>query len=474
MASNGTSSLNQARMSSQAQASPVSRHSPPEASPDSIMHDTASLRHPPSHQAHPSHLYTPVLQETGTADHLGTPYASNRAECPLVSLQPKTSSSKQQASTTVNVSTETASANRDQPTPAHARQFPSAGRGHNIRKQTTPRTTPPIAQLNTPATQSPSVNAPHDGFQIVQSKHKSRGKSTIDQANMQVSGLLLSRVGPKAEIAKQPIPFGDMLQALISIDPNVMIFPYNCAVDSIHKASTLLKRAQDYKALMDITLTNWGSPSEGKGKLAFSFYIGSTIIGEDLDKVTQSRQFQRFLTQSKFKITPHFLHQTESKPVAFFSGKSPKHTWRQNLRDRFQEYLNHYLKDPKAIHNIFGEDEQIPTQIPFYLKVTKIQTKNTAATAIVVFVGKTHHADATTLLRKAPFEDLKMVFIGNCRCNLAVYEKQIKIHQWLCQKSTAVKLRYTTEMFRSAMRVEIKTNYTLQKAIIDVAKASST
>ena len=74
-----------------------------------------------------------------------------------------------------------------------------------------------------------------------------------------------------------------------------MIFPYNCAVNSIHKATSLLKSTQDYKALMDISLTNWGSPSEGKGKLAFSFYIGSTLIGKDLDELTQSWQFQKFL-----------------------------------------------------------------------------------------------------------------------------------------------------------------------------------
>ena len=253
-----------------------------------------------------------------------------------------------------------------------------------------------------------------------------------------------------------------------------MIFPYNCAVDNIHKASALLKRAQDYKALMDITMINWGSPSDGKGKIAFSFYIGSTIIGEDLEELKQSRQFQKFLSQSQFKVTPHYLHQTESKPLAFFSGKSPKHTWRQDLRDRFQDYLNFHLKDPKAISDIFGEDEQVPTQIPFYLKVSTIRTKNTVASAIIVYVGKSHHADATTLLRKAPFEAIEMVLIGNRRRDQAVYEKQIKIHQWLCQKSTAVKLRYTTDMFRSAMRTEIQANDTLQKAVIDVAAASST
>ena len=163
---------------------------------------------------------------------------------------------------------------------------------------------------------------------------------------MQVSGILLSQIGPKAEIAKQPIPFGDMLKAFISIDPNIMIFPYNCAVDNIHKASTLLKRAQDYKALMDITLSDWGSPSAGKGKLAFSFYIGSTIIGEDLEEIIQSRQFQKFLTQSQFKTTPHYLHQTESKPVAFFSGKSPKHLGDKTYLIAFRSTSTNILRIP--------------------------------------------------------------------------------------------------------------------------------
>ena len=227
------------------------------------------------------------------------------------------------------------------------RQSSSAGRGPHHKKD--------ISHLagidDTLNSIASSLKAPakitNDGFTLVESKSKHRGKKA-DQADMQVSGLLLSCVGSKAELEWQLIPFGTMLQALILINPNVMVFPYNCAVDNIHKASSLLKHPQDYKALMDIILINWGSPSDSKGKLAFSFYIGSTITGKDLHAVKQSRQFQQFLNQSKLQLTTHYLHQTESKPLAFFSGKSPKHTWCQHLCERFQEYLNHYLKDPNA------------------------------------------------------------------------------------------------------------------------------
>ena len=290
MASRGSGNNHQAPTSPSDHVSPISKLTTPVANPDSIMQDTEGAQ--PHNHPHPLHLYTPIIPDAGT-DHFGTPYASNRAECPPVSLQPKTSSTThQQASTTNPASSVNASTTRAQLTPSRARLSSSAGRGQPIRTHKTLDPAPASGPAGASGKKSSNRNTQDDhGFTLVQPKPKSRG-GHINQANMQVSGLLLSRVGPKAEIAKQPIPFSNMLQALISIDPNIMIFPHNCAVDSIHKASALLKRAQDYKALMDITMTNWGSPSEGKGKLAFSFYIGSTIIGKDLEEVNQSRQFQ--------------------------------------------------------------------------------------------------------------------------------------------------------------------------------------
>ena len=104
----------------------------------------------------------------------------------------------------------------------------------------------------------------------------------------------------------------------------------------------------------------------------------------------------------------------------------------------------------------------------------KVKTKHTTSNTSIVYVGKSYHADALTLLTKAPFEDIELVKIGTRRSDQALYDKQIKLHQWLCQKSTAVKLRYTTDMFRSATCIEAKANDALRKTIIDVADALST
>ena len=134
---------------------------------------------------------------------------------------------------------------------------------------------------------------------------------------MQISGILLSQTGLKEELAHQSIKFGQLLQALISIDPNIIILPYSCDVEHIHKALVLLKSPQDSKALTDICLTNWGNPSKNNGRLALSFYIGSTIVTEDLSALKNSKPFQTFLSSSKFNMYPHYLHQTESKRHSF-------------------------------------------------------------------------------------------------------------------------------------------------------------
>ena len=127
------------------------------------------------------------------------------------------------------------------------------------------------------------------------------------------------------------------------------------------------------------------------------------------------------------------------------------HTWQQDLRQCFKSYLDCYLTDKNAVTNIFGEDYQAPTDIPFFFKITKVRSQNATATAIVVHIGKYHHANATKLLEKPPFEDVEMVVTSNKQKKPALFDKQLQLHNRLCQRSTAVKLRYTSETFHSAL-----------------------
>ena len=117
---------------------------------------------------------------------------------------------------------------------------------------------------------------------------------------------------------------------------------------------------------MDISLTHWGRPHELKAKLSMSFYLISDMLSPDLSDLKNNPPIQTFLTSHKLQMFPHTLKQSDSKPIAFFLGKAPTHTWRKDLQNRFQEYFDEYLNDNASIHNIFGEDHQAPKKIPFY------------------------------------------------------------------------------------------------------------
>ena len=197
-------------------------------------------------------------------DHLGTPLASNRVTVPLVSLRPKQQNLKQAPN---NSSAQLSHKNPIVPPTATN----CAGRGHNRK---TPRghltSTRNMPTLNNT---SKNLHLPRgkmdtdcdDGFQLVVPKTKTNTSHTLTTPDMQVFRILLSRTGPKEDLANYSIKFGQFLQALISFDRDIMILPYTCDVERINKALDLLKSPQDFKSLMDITLTNWGNPSEGKG-----------------------------------------------------------------------------------------------------------------------------------------------------------------------------------------------------------------
>ena len=106
---------------------------------------------------------------------------------------------------------------------------------------------------------------------------------------------------------------------------------------------------------------------------------------------------------------PHTLKQSNSKPAAFFLGKSPTHTWQNELRTRLQQFLDEYLQDDNAIHNILGENYQPPKTIPFYFRITKLSGKHHSTSAITIHVGTLHFNDANTLLTKIPFKDITLV-----------------------------------------------------------------
>ena len=101
------------------------RYSSEATRPDSIMRDTDNPT-PSTAQPHSLHLYPPLLLDEGATNHLGTPYATNRADCPFVSLQLK-SKNDQKLPPSNMASTNNTTASRSAPRALTGRHTSSAG-----------------------------------------------------------------------------------------------------------------------------------------------------------------------------------------------------------------------------------------------------------------------------------------------------------------------------------------------------------
>ena len=260
----------------------------------------------------------------------------------------------------------------------------------------------------------------------------------------------------------------------MTIDPKAAIVPSNRDPAKAIGLSLLLRTSQDYKTMMDITLAHWGKPSDRRGRLALSFYISSAVLTPDLALLKSSCHFKDAIKQAKLNLSHHNLMQTESQVLAFFTGKTPQHTWRKDLAARFQHYLDTYLKDAKAVAHIFGENEQVPRNIPFYLKAINIKSTNHTAYVIAIYVGKLHYGYISTMINKAPFEDIELVPLALRRNDKDTFDQRVQLHNFLCQDSSAIKLRNTSYDFRDSIKTDLRNDTKIKDHIIDIAEAAST
>ena len=143
--------------------------------------------------------------------------------------------------------------------------------------------------------------------------------------------------------------------------------------------------------------------------------------------------------------------------------------------------MDSHLKDDNVVANIFGKDEQVPPNIPFYLKAITVKSANHAGSAIAIYVGKLHYGCMMTLITKAPFDDFELVPLSVRRTDKDSYDQRVQLHHFLCQDSGAIKLRNTSPDFQTSsllnygMHTQLKTTLLiLWKQLQPKKKALST
>ena len=318
---------------------------------------------------------------------------------------------------------------------------------------------------------------PLDGFLEVGSKKSAKKSAKIrcplDDKKYRF-GILFNRVATKQILQNQGVDVGAILNAILDLDPEATYLPHDNDTTRAAKLSTLLKTPQDYKNLMDFEITHWGRPSDNKGKLSISFYIASDILQPNLQLIRQSPVVQHILKAHKMNMSPHNLLQSDSKAIAFFSGKSVAHTWRKDLSERFQSYLTDHLNSSSAMLNVFGEDHEAPKDIPFYFRVTTIRAKKGTTQAITIYTGTLHKDILDTILQRLPFPDVEIVSFSLRRKDTERFERHVRLHEYICNNSCAIRLLRTSENSRDAIRIEVNNNSNISDKVVNLAEASKT
>ena len=80
----------------------------------------------------------------------------------------------------------------------------------------------------------------------------------------------------------------------------------------------------------------------------------------------------------------------------------------------------------------------------------------------------------STLITKAPFEDLELVPLETKRHDKEIFDQRVQLHSFLCQDSGAIKLRNTNLDFCDYLKVKLRNDKSVKEHIIDVAEAAST
>ena len=151
------------------------------------------------------------------------------------------------------------------------------------------------------------------------------------------------------------------------------------------------------------------------------------MITPDLAIIKTSCHFCDAIKKAKFVLSHHNLLQTDSQGLAFFTGKTPQHTWRKDLSDQFKNYMDTYLHDDRAVANIFGTNTTVPKEIPFYLKAITVKSLHHTALVIAIYVGKLHYQFMHTLITKAPFEDLELVPMATRSNDEEMFDQRVQL-----------------------------------------------
>jgi hypothetical protein len=275
-------------------------------------------------------------------------------------------------------------------------------------------------------------------------------------------GIHFSRTSNNNEAGFHPDDIKFILKRILAQDPSAIFLPYSNNDKRAQKLSKLVSSpATNYHNLMDTVCVPWGRPSDKKCKNEFSFYIATDTISSNLRQLKEDDDMISFLKTASIWMTPHTLHQTSSKQVGFFLGKTPKHTSIPELLSRLRHafgYTNQ-VKDAQA------------KDIPLQIKTLKIKVEDVTADALVLFAGTTNFSVIQSLVQRINFP-IEIVPMTWKRSQNKEFKERLQLHNGLCNNSTAIKIDGIAEDLLLTLQGHLKIH--TEKSVLDIARSTRT
>ena len=126
-------------------------------------------------------------------------------------------------------------------------------------------------------------------------RHKTKARITktanisakIDNKTF-ITGILFSKIGPSAQKDVYSTDIINLMGQVFKKDINAIILPHNRSkVGAMDHTKFMRSQGMDYTKFLDLQMDPWGAPTEGKTKTAFSFYVASDVIEEDLKNLAR-------------------------------------------------------------------------------------------------------------------------------------------------------------------------------------------
>jgi hypothetical protein len=306
------------------------------------------------------------------------------------------------------------------------------------------------------------VNSTEDGFTAVKDNKSTIAAAVENKAYR--TGLLFigHQSSNEAGITEQDLSalFGGMAD----MDTEAVIIPHNN--DPKHaKCITEMKAVKNYSPMIDIHTTPWGSPSDNKSQLSFSFYIASNTM-ESLRTIKEHPFMVKFLKLSGFKLRAHQLHESKTKVLGYFMGKSVIHTNRDDVKERFTSHINCRLDSLR--HSPDHKTKCYPKTIPIQIINQYPKQDGVEAEALGLVCGANDHALLEKILTKDPFRPLDIIMHSWKKSNPDEYRTQLLTHNALCNACIGIRVMRVSETILDHLKDERESYDPSHEKVIDM------